>query len=30
MYKLLFMYKINRNIFDYIKYFLYKIIDIID
>jgi hypothetical protein len=30
MYKLLFIYKINRNIFDYIKYFLYKIIDIID
>jgi hypothetical protein len=30
MYKLLFIYKINKNIFDYIKYFLYKIIDIID
>lgn len=30
MYKLLFIYKINKNIFDYIKYTLYKIIDIID
>jgi hypothetical protein len=30
MYKLLFMYKINKNLFDYIKYFLYKIIDIIN
>lgn len=30
MYKLLFMYKINKNLFDYIKYYLYKIIDIIN
>lgn len=30
MYKLLFMYKINKNLFDYIKYSLYKIIDIIN
>lgn len=30
MYKLLFIYKINKNIFDYVKYILYKIIDIIN
>ena len=30
MYKLLFMYKLNKNLFDYIKYSLYKIIDIIN
>jgi hypothetical protein len=30
MYKLLFMYKIDKNIFDYLKFFLYKIINIIN
>lgn len=30
MYKLLFMYKVNKNTFDYVKYILYRIIDIIN